>query len=102
MIVQVETTTFKNRQVRAGYLFDDVTLEIRGFWAENDTKSPLTMKTADPADSKKIVLDEYPPFDQAVKDVSGIKNEKGELMKLVLVDGALTLPFTLEMSCSWA
>ena len=92
MIVRVETTTFREHSVRAGYEYDDQTLEVTGYWCQNDTGLPLTMKLPDAKDSKTM---------EAVKFDSGEKVEAGKQEVLSEKDGAKVPPFSLEMSYAW-
>ena len=92
MIVRVETTTFREHSVRAGYEYDDETNEITGYWCENDTGLPMTMKVHDATDSKKV--DEF-------EFKSGEKIEAGKQEVLSDKGGAKVPPFTMEMAYAW-
>ena len=92
MIVRVETTTFRNHSVRAGYEYDDVTNEITGYWCENDTGLPMTMKLPDAKGSSK--------FDPILFR-SGETVEVGKQDVLTEKDGEKSFPFSLEMSYAW-
>lgn len=47
MLVKRETATFRGPAVRAGYVYDDVTLDVVSFWCENETGLKMTMTTPD-------------------------------------------------------
>ena len=92
MIVRVETATFRDHTVRAGYEYDDQTDEVTGYWCENDTGLPLTMKVTDSKDSKKVDTFEFK---------SGEKVEAGKLEVLEDKDGVKSLPVEMSMSYAW-
>ena len=92
MIVRVETDTFRDHTVRAGYEYDDQTNEITGYWCENDTGLPLTMKLPDAKGSKTL---------EAVKFDSGEKVEAGKLDVLEEKDGVKSAPDGIQMVYAW-
>ena len=92
MIVRVTKATFRDHSVRAGYEYDDETNEITGYWCENDTGLPMTMRIHDSADSKQIDTLEFK---------SGEKVEVGKQEELEEKDGTKVPPFTMEMAYAW-
>ena len=92
MIVRVTKATFRGYSVRAGYEYDDETNEITGYWCENDTGLPMTMKVTDARDSKRV---------ETVKFDPGEKVELGTREVITEKDGVRSLPFTMEASYAW-
>lgn len=92
MIVRVLKATFRDHSVRAGYEYDDETNEITGYWCQNATGLPMTMKVADTGDSKRV---------ETVKFDPGEKVEIGTREVITEKDGVKSLPFSMEASYAW-
>lgn len=100
VIVRVETATFRERLVRAGFDYNDQTNEIVGYWCQNDTGLPMKMTVQDPTNSKRTTVDTYDSGETA-KVITGITNEKGEKAIVDMTSGVPTPPFSIEMAYAW-